>query len=205
MKTNTFIIVLAGVSFLTCQGLAESKRGQTTNVVVKAQTVAEVAQSLSRTQSYGIAFCIEDEGKAGLLLSFALTNATIETVMSNIKSVVTNCDWSYDEKTDVVNIFPRDSVLSWTIENIDVDAMPLGDVLLRYDPLRLKEHGVTFFPGRGNLKWLKTPITLKTEHISAMQALNMICVQLPFKARWEIRRGTHEDKKTAELSILGCY
>jgi hypothetical protein len=205
MNINTIISTLAGVVFLACQCVAESGREKTTNVVVEAQTVSEMARTMSRAQSYGLPICMEDGGSPVHRLSFALTNATIETVMRNIKSAVTNCDWSYDEKANVVNIFPKDSMLGWTIERIDIDAMSLEDVLLRSDPLKLQEHGITFFPGRGNLKWLKTPITLKAERLSAMQAVNMICCQLPFKARWELRRGAHRDKKTGVLSIQGCY
>jgi len=205
MNSNTFISAFGGVVFLVCQCVAESGREKTTDLVVEAQTVSEIARTMSRAQNYGIPICIEEGESSGHRVSFVLTNATIETVMRKIKSTITNCDWSFDEKANVVNIFPNDSMLGWTIEKIDIDAMSLEDVLLRSDPLRLQEHGITFFPGRGNLKWLKTPITLKAECLSAMQALNMICCQLPFKARWELRRSAHRDKKTGVLSIQGCY
>jgi hypothetical protein len=192
MKISTLFIIIAGFSLLCQRCIAGFNSQKTTNVVVESQSLVEVGRTLSRAQAYGIAICVESGEIDEPRLSFALTNVTLETAMSNIAKVVTNYNWCYDDKANVVNIFPAgESRVIWTIEKLD--------------SLKLKEHGITFFPGRGNLKWLKTPITLKAEQLTARQALNMICSQLPFRARWELQSNANKINATGVLSFRGCY
>jgi hypothetical protein len=206
MKISTLIIIIAGFSLLCQRCIAGFNSQKTTNVVVESQSLVEVGRTLSRAQAYGIAICVESGEIDEPRLSFALTNVTLETAMSNIAKVVTNYNWCYDDKANVVNIFPAgESRVIWTIEKLDVREVSLEDILLRFDSLKLKEHGITFFPGRGNLKWLKTPITLKAEQLTARQALNMICSQLPFRARWELQSNANKINATGVLSFRGCY
>ena len=205
MKNIAFISIVTAFFMLCGQGMCESNREKHKSVTVATQSLSEMARIFSRAQSFGIAVCIETEVGAEPRFSIALTNVTLEAAMTNIASVAISYNWNYDDKANVVNLCPKDSMLNWTVSNIDVENVPLEDMLFRDDTLKLKEHGISFFSGRGNLSWLKTPITLKADHITVKQALNLICNQIPFKARWELRRTQHKDKTTGVLSFQGCY
>lgn len=206
MKIGTILSIAAGFSLLCYQGFAESALQKSTNVVVESQTLLEVGRTLSRERAYGIVICVEEATNAAPRFSFAATNVSLQAVMNNVKSTATNYDWCYDEKTDVVNIYPVEgSMLDWTIEEIDIEARSVADVFVQGDLLKLSEHGITFDSGRGNMRWLQTPITLKAKGLTARQALNMMCTQLPFKTRWELQRVLYGKKMLGVLSFRWCY
>ena len=205
MKVIRYTTIAYVFCLFSSTSIAETVFQKRTNFSAKSLTLTEMARSLSRAQSYGIAVCSEDFLGADVF-TISVTNETLDVVMSNLTTVVTNCVWAYDDKLSIINIFPkRNSLLNWSIDKIDVKGLSFEHIIMQDDYLKLRQHGITFFPGRGNLEWLKTPITVKAEGLTAKEALNMICKQLPFKARWELQHRVNKNKTTGELSIRGCY
>ena len=179
-------ICIAGLTFLFCGFSGAQVFRMTTNVVVQAQPLWEVGHELSRL--YGIRVCTEvstDEP----LFTFDLQNAKLERVLQEITNTCTNYVWEYDKSADCLNIYPAEnSKTSRVFQSLDFGNVNLIDFLKKDGHLKLDEQSLYFDPARGNLTWLKTPMTVQGEGLSTRQVLNRLCLQLPFKAHWQIRK-----------------
>ncbi|MBM4049143.1 MAG: hypothetical protein FJ279_28930 [Planctomycetes bacterium] len=96
--------------------------------------------------------------------------------------------WSYDSATGMANLFPRDrNILSWRVTDVDFKDKTLREIFISDDLLSLRQHGIAFFRGRGNLGWLDdTKVSLKAQNTQARLLLNQLCSQLPFAALWHV-------------------
>ena len=128
---------------------------------------------------------LERERKMGF--TFKLNQTTVEAILNKITTVDPDYTWERDGTTGIVNIYPKENApLGWEIKNIAFKDKTFREIFISDDLLGLNVHGIEFFSGRGNLTWLDTLVSLNANNITARLALNQICKQLNFKARWEL-------------------
>lgn len=180
------MIYIGFLIFVFCSFSRAQICDMTTNIVVQAQPLWQVGHKISRL--YNIRVCTE-ASTDGPLLTFDLQSATLERVLHEITLSYTNYVWEYDNVTESLDIYPADaSRTSWVLESLDLVNVALADLLKSDSTLGLNEHGINFDPGRGNLEWLETHVTVQGKRLTARQVLNVLCAQLPFRAHWEIRK-----------------
>ncbi len=193
---------VGGMALLFCTlGFVTYAEVEMHSISFEKATLRDVASKLSRV--YQTSICLEQvagvrwgedlnttsiefDRKGQPLLTFSLDNATLEDALGKVVSLVPGYSWAIDPATDIVNVYPiENSRLGWQIDDLEIKDKTFVAVFDE-DILNLRENGITFFPGRGNLSWLNTPVSLAAKHITARDALNALCKQLPFKARWEV-------------------
>ena len=168
---------------------------------VEKVSLCDAAQELSR--SCGISICVEEtktlseldkdiqfralEKKSTVGITLSLKNESVEYILNKIVKVDRNYKWEFDESTEIVNIHPvNNAPLDWTLENISINEKTFREIFLLDDLLGLKEQKIAFDTEGGNLSWLDLHVSLNANSITVRKALNQLCKQLTFKARWEL-------------------
>jgi hypothetical protein len=118
-----------------------------------------------------------------------LADATVQQFLDELLIEDDRYEYSVDAEAKTINIYPKeDSPLGWMTGQLNIIDKPVREILIDHDLLGLRERNIHFWP-RGNLSWLETRVTMQSDSITARQALNLLCAQLEFKARWETQHG----------------
>jgi hypothetical protein len=113
--------------------------------------------------------------------SVDIAAGTVRDVLEAFVKADPSYMYSYDKDNEMVFIFPQTgSILNWEVSSLSVENLPLQQLFLgtdgtTNDVLGFKTHGLTFVPGRGNLSWLATPVTLSLQGASIQTCLARIC------------------------------
>lgn len=122
------------------------------------------------------------------LFDVTLTNRSLADSLSRLVAVDKRFIWKWDQKNKTINVLPAaGSVLQWKIESVTVNDDTLKSLLLEKDSLGFRKHGIEVELGKDSA-WLNAKLALTLKDVSAEAALNEICAQLPFEARWEVLR-----------------
>lgn len=178
------IIVAITMFYLSAEG--EMNDAELKSRSINNQNINETAVQVSRYFQRSI--CIEEKLNAERKsFSLNLEQASLDKILNEIVLIDENYIWETDEKTGIINIYPKQNdLLNWKINYLSIKGMSVKDIFMEKDLLELKKHNIEFFTGRGNLSWLDAKITLNINDLSARDVLNLLCKQLPFKARWQI-------------------
>ena len=169
---------------------------------VHEATLTELAQQLSRAAQVGV--CVEDRRKG--TFTFALENVTLRDVLNKIVATDPRYVWRWDAETKLVNVYPRAGApLDWRIAELSFEDKTIDEVLFSGDLLGLKKHDIMFTHFGGNVSWLETPVSLNAEDITARQAMNLLCRQLGFKARWELWKREPRQARARRILMIRGY
>ncbi len=175
------------------------KRTGTVDIDVKR--VSEVACALSRIFQEPV--CIEEsrwfgregesvqrakelELKRATGFEIVASNAPLESVLEQFVQKYSEYQWVHDKTNRVINLFPRSNASAdWNIERVNIATQSIETILFEADVLGLKDHGIRFDPGRGNLAWMKSKsVTIQGEHCRLRNVLNQLSRQLPEPRYW---------------------
>lgn len=120
-------------------------------------------------------------------VNIKLTDGTVYDVLNRLTQVDSHYTWNRDPKRGTINVYPAENApLGWVTRALSIGNRTVRDILVTEDLLGLKDKNVVFDAGCGNLKWLETPISLESGPVRAREAMNSLCAQLGFHARWEV-------------------
>jgi hypothetical protein len=114
-------------------------------------------------------------------VTFSLTeaDASVEQILNDLIQNDPRYTYSLDQGKGILRVHPRSgSVLNWTVGHIDVENMPLGELLFgKNDVLGLIAHGVRsdMFRGSGVTERLRVPVTVRMENANVADCLTYIC------------------------------
>lgn len=206
---NRWLACCIGITFLLVRPvLADTdKLTERRAAILSAARIEDAARELSRAWQIGV--CCESvtgetAGMATNRISLEMKDVSLESALDHVVALIPEYRWEFDEASGLVNIYPKDlSPLETVHHNIAVTNRTILEIFDVDDALNLKEQGITFFPGRGNMGWLKVPISIQAENLTTRQALNRLCGQLPFKARWELFRLPQANDATLMILPFG--
>lgn len=124
-------------------------------------------------------------------VDFEIRNMPLEKALDAFVAMDNRHVWEYDSERNVVHVRPpTGSVLQWTVEGSGINGGRVASIFFgKQDPLGFRKHGCTLLlPKTGNHGWLDGKVTITNMNLSAEKALDEICEQLPFQARWEMRK-----------------
>jgi hypothetical protein len=228
---RTIIVVGAALSILWLDALPESvacgspgERRPTEQLKGFAVSNARITDFVRElTKVTGLRICVEEarilpahdkseasageqEGGAEIGLNIDIADGTVYDALNRLVDLDARYAWKRDPETDTINVYPVENApLGWMTGPLRIRNRALDDVLAMNDLLGLRENNVIFSP-RGNLTWLKTHVTLESRPLTARGALNRLCAQLDFRARWEVYEITSPNGELRHmLMIKGAY
>jgi hypothetical protein len=152
--------------------------------------------------------------------SLSLSGASLGQVLDQLVQRDPAYVYSFDQITGTLRVFPRSgSILNWKVGPIDVENMPLCELLFGpADRLGLLRHGVRFVVGSGFgvQSNVQVPITVRVPESNVADCLNYICsvARLPVPGALPSLAGVHyracyeliptPRSPYATLRILGC-
>lgn len=185
---------------------------------VEWKQITRVAQTLAREYQVriGLEECVPLEGprSANPRRKAAPTRAKnivvrpgqeeIGQVLDRVIAAEPDYVWQHDKATESFNIFPKkDAPLSFTMNGVELHNVTFREIFIEGDLLGLKKQDIQFNPGWGNYAWLESRVSLKVDGGSARLIMNRICSQLPYKARWELRRTYYGRRLIGLLAFEG--
>lgn len=176
-------------------------------VVLSSARIEDATRELSRSWQIGICCEYTSGDNADMTtnrISLEMKGVSLESALDHIVAMIPDYRWEFDEASGLVNIYPKDSSLLDAVHhNISVTNRTVPEIFDIDDLLNLKGRDISFFPGRGNMEWLKVPISIQVDNVTTRQALNRLCGQLPFKARWEVFRLPQANDATLMIFPFG--
>lgn len=188
MKHSNMLLLAASILNVSII-LAHSDVEKDTAMKLDVTSFSQAASTLSLIYRRGISIEMGPETETVPIAATIQARAGAPAMaISELTSLLDHYVSEEDASTGMINIFPRvGSRLNWQLPNAAVTNMTISKIF-EDDVFGFKQHGITFFPGRGNLSWLDHKISVtEADSISARRLLNRICAELPFKARWELR------------------
>lgn len=110
-------------------------------------------------------------------ITIHLTNKTLREVLDSLTTADREYEWKSDVRLRLISILPRaGSVLNWRVPKLNMSSK--GRLQAIQEDLSLQSHQVSVF-WRGPYEAYDRPISLATENIAVLDALNMISLQDP--------------------------
>lgn len=197
-----FVIVMFGIYVAKGQGWEKTE--VISSVDFKVSRISDVADLLSR--AFQIPVCVEEsrwfaregdseergkefEAKRKAGYEIVATNSSIETILNQFVQRYAEYQWTFYRKNRVVNLFPRNiPAADWNVNHVNITSQSIEGLMITADVIGLRDRGIRFQPGRGNLSWVKTmSITVKGDNECVRNLLNEISCQLPEPRYWVIR------------------
>lgn len=206
--TTTILIIGTGAANFLEESVAGATRPEPRNSmqlaefeIVKAR-IGQFGRNLSEVSTQSI--CVEEgrlfavkgeadpkvvelatKREAGLTLR--VHDGTVKDVLRALTDADPSYTWTRDPATEITNVYPKENApLGWKTSALKFSEKTVREVLQTGDLLGLGQKNIIFDAGRGNLAWLDTRISLDSGPVKAREAVNRICSQLGFRARWEV-------------------
>lgn len=165
-----------------------SAEESTRKITLENPRIWELAAELSR--GYEFRVCSESTLSAksnSVELTIELDGVTQKEALKESIKLYPNYVCHFDKANKIFNIFPEgSSKLDRKLQTISISNMTIRSIFENEDIFGLRQDEIYFYSGRGNHSWLDTRLSLELHNISLREALNMICVRLPFEARWDV-------------------